>query len=115
MLGVIHRSIIGEGPPQFAKFFVRKEESRRPHGREATRLHDKQLVSMRTGKFLDILSHSLLGLIDIYNLLPTYMVEASTVTEFQKRLQLLVMELAEKKLQDGGSSIHQGAHYGTTS
>ena len=65
-----------------------------PHGRDAIKLHDKQLVTLRTGKFLDLLSHSMLGLIDIYNLLPQYAVDAKNVSEFQKRLQLLVMEMA---------------------
>ena len=76
------------------KYFVRGPTPVRPCGREAMKHHDKQLLSHRTGIFLDILSHSLLGLVDIYNILPKFVVDASTVSEFQKRLQLLVMEVA---------------------
>ena len=65
MLGVIHRSVIGEGPHQFAKYFVQKNAGDRSGGRESLRRHDKQLVTHRTGKFLDLLSHSILGLVDI--------------------------------------------------
>ena len=94
MLGVIHRAVLEEGPSQFAKYFIRKTFSTRPLGREANRRHDKQLMTHRTGKFLDITSHSLLGLVDIYNLLPQYTVNATTVSDFQKRLQKMMMELA---------------------
>ena len=95
MLGVIQRSVIGEGPHQFNKFFVRKAAPSRPHGREAVRRHDKQLETHRNGRFLDIMSKSVLGLVDIYNLVPQFIVNATTVSEFQKRLQILTMELAE--------------------
>ena len=87
MLGVIHRSVLGDGPDQFAKYFVRKHGGATYHGREAGRQHSKQLITHRTGKFLDVLSHSLLGLVDIYNLLPEYTVMAPTVKIFQHRLQ----------------------------
>ena len=99
MLGLIHRSVIGEGPHQFQKHFIREGLNARPHGRVAHRQHNKQLVSHRTGKHLDLLSHSLLGLIDIYNLLPQYIIHAKTVSEFQMRLQLLVKDIATTKLQ----------------
>ena len=66
----------------------------RPGGREAMKKHDRQIVSHRVGKFLDILSHSVLGLVDVYNLLPQYVVNAPTVSKFQKRLQTLLMEMA---------------------
>ena len=94
MLGVIHRSVLGEGPQQFSKYFVRQSLSVRPGGREAARKHDRQLVSQRVGKFLDVLSHSVLGLVDVYNLLPQHVVNAPTVSNFQKRLQTLLMEMA---------------------
>ena len=79
MLGLIHRTVIGEGPDQFKKYFVRESESRHPDGRENQRRHDKQLISYRKGKFLDIMATSALGLIDVYNLLPQATVDADTV------------------------------------
>ena len=97
MLGVIHRSVIGAGPSHFSKYFVLQGSARRPNGREALHAHDKQIITHRTGKFLDLLSHSILGLIDIYNMLPQYMVNTKDVSEFQRRLQLLVIEMAAAK------------------
>ena len=97
MLGIIHRSVLSEGPEHFAKYFIREEKNAHPYGRVAHRQHNKQLISQRTGKYLDLLSNLLLGLTDIYNLLPQYIINAKTVSEFQKRLQLLVMDLATMK------------------
>ena len=94
MLGIIHRSVLGEGPEHFAKYFVRNVNGAQRDGREAARNHDKQLITHRKGKFRDLLSHSLLGLVDIYNLLPRFIVSAATVSDFQKRLQLLVIDAA---------------------
>ena len=51
------------------------------------RRHDVQLRSYRTGRYLDILGCSILGEIDIYNLLPASVVAAENVSVFQKRLQ----------------------------
>ena len=51
------------------------------------RRHDVQLRSYRTGRFLDILGNSILGAIDIYNLLRASVVAAENVLAFQKRLQ----------------------------
>ena len=87
MLGLIHRTVIGLGPEQFKKYFVIMQTPGRPEGREALRRHDKQLRSYRKGKFLQIVSHSIFGLVDIYNLLPEYTVMAPTVKIFQHRLQ----------------------------
>ena len=95
MLGVIHRAVLGEGPDHFRKHFTLQNNTSRHHGRESERRHNKQLATYRKGNFLDITAHSILGLVDVYNLLPTYMVEAMTVKEFQTRLQQMMREMAE--------------------
>ena len=100
MLGLIHRSIIGAGPDHFSKFFVRAPTPSRPDGRETMRRHSKQVRSLRNGKFLQILSHSVLGLIDVYNLLPEYAVQATSVKLFQHRLQ----EQMKAAIMDGGKN-----------
>ena len=87
MLGLIHRATLGKGPVQFMEFFKFQPVGVHLAGRENHRRHSRQLVSHRIGKFLDILSHSALGLCDVYNLLPEYIVEAANVSEFQARLQ----------------------------
>ena len=90
MLGLIHRAIIGVGPEHFRQYFRRIPNPARPSGRENIRRHNKQLQSHRNGKFLQLLSNSVLGLVDIYNLLPQYVVDATTVKLFQHRLQELM-------------------------
>ena len=37
-----------------------------------------------------MVAHSLLGAIDVYNILPDYVVEANNVSEFQNRLQQML-------------------------
>ena len=64
------------------KYFVRGPTPVRPCGREAMKHHDKLLMPHRTGKILNVLSHSLLGLVDVYNILPKLVVDAATVSEF---------------------------------
>ena len=65
MLELIHRSVIGSGPEHFRKFFKRIETPRNPGGRENMRRHKMQLETFRKGNFLELLAHSVLGLIDI--------------------------------------------------
>ena len=89
-LGLIHRTMIGSGPIHFQNCFTRAPMSTRPDGREAQKRHDKQIVSYRQGDFLQLVTHSILGLVDIYNLLPKYVVNAWTVKLFQHRLQELL-------------------------
>ena len=87
MLAIIHRSVLGLGPSQFSEYFKRASASTNPMGRECQRRHNRQLESHRRGKFLDILANSALGLVDVYNLLPSHIVEANSVKVFQTRLQ----------------------------
>ena len=100
MMGLIHRSVIGRGPSHFNKHFVRSPTQHRPEGRESLRCHSKQLLTFRTGKFLELVSHSVLGLVDIYNLLPEYVVCATSVKLFQHRLQeLLIAAMSDGVLE----------------
>ena len=90
MLGMIHRTNLGKGAEHFKEFFVPADESRNPDGRLAIHGHNRQLRSYRTGRYLDVVAHSLLGAIDVYNILPEYVVEANNVSEFQNRLQQML-------------------------
>ena len=91
MLGLIHRSVMEKGPNHFAKFFVLAGPSNHPNGRDSFRRHNRQLTTHRRGQFLEILSHSALGLIDIYNLLPQDCVDHEEVSIFQGHLQSLLV------------------------
>ena len=79
MLGLIQRSVLGKGPAQFGALFEREVTCNNPDGRENRLKHSKQLKSHRVGKYLDVLAHSALGLTDVYNLLPGYIVETLEV------------------------------------
>ena len=95
MLAVIHRAILGLGPAQFNEFFRLDINERNPSGRESERRHNRQLVTHRTGKFLEILANSALGLVDVYNLLPEQIVAEESVSNFQKGLQKHLIDVAK--------------------
>ena len=96
MLGIIHRTVIGCGPKHFSEYFKFADGTRHPGGRENLRRHNKQLVSHRNGNYLEILGNSILGLVDVYNLLPGEIVEANTVSIFQRRLQVCLIDAAKQ-------------------
>ena len=87
MLGLIHRSTLGVGPPHFAKWFIRAAAVRR----SSRSWHTRQLHDWRDGGHtLDVMDRSVFGLIRVYNLLPQWVVDARTVKEFQGKLQYIV-------------------------
>ena len=65
-------------------------------GRNAKRRHSLQLQTFRKGKFLETTGRSILGLVDIYNLLPQEFIDHIDVHEFQRELQSLLKIQAEK-------------------
>ena len=82
MLGLIHRSVLGCGPRHFASMFL-------PSPPSASQKHDKQLLTHRSPRHLQILSRSALGLVDVYNLLPAHVVCQKSVASMQHELQAL--------------------------
>ena len=96
MLGMIHRSVLGKGPPQIRSYFV--------HDPCATsrlsRRHSKHLCKYRDGSELNVIRRSALGLIRTYNWLTQEIVDAPTVSKCQHRLTLAVKERAEKGRSD---------------
>ena len=87
MLGMIHRAVLGQGPPHFRSIFILYPGSGRTSGRR--RLHNKQLEDPRKGAFSEQLRRSALGLVAIYNLLPQDAVDLPSVSAFQAFLQNL--------------------------
>jgi len=93
LLGLIHRTVLGRGPPQFRRFFELEEgESHENKGRH--RLQIKQLANHWSDFALPgsrpaaYIEHSMFGLVKVYNVLPPAIVEASfDVPSFQTRLQ----------------------------
>ena len=83
VLGLIHRSVLGGGPRHFANMFL-------PSPPSASQKHDKQLLTHRSPRHLQILSRSALGLVDVYNLLPAQVVGQKSVASMQHELQALL-------------------------
>ena len=81
MLGLIHRTALGNGPPQFQEHF-------RKHDHALT-LHDPC-----TGSRSPLIKRSELGLVAIYNLLPHSFRAMRSVPAFQKSLQDMVTQYA---------------------
>ena len=100
MLGLIHRSVIGQGPSHFQKYFLRAPPQPRLHGREANRNHGRQLISHRKGRFLELVTKSAFGLVDVYNLLLAYVVSAPTVSHFQRRLQEMLVKCIREDVSE---------------
>ena len=82
MLGLIHRTILGKGPSQFADFFLR--DAQQP----------AKLLDPRSTSRSPLIKRSALGLVAIYNLLPHSVVCVKSVSAFQKGLQELIISFA---------------------
>jgi hypothetical protein len=78
-------------------FSILAPESRNPEGRVALHSHARQLKTCRSGNFLDVVAHSFLGALDVYNLLPEYVFVAKAVKDSQDRLQqILIIGASER-------------------
>ena len=83
MLGLIHRTALGTGPPQFSKFFSRESQ-------QSTALLDPRKTCNAP-----LIRRSALGLVSIYNMLPPKTIAQKSVSAFQKSLQSIVIKYAE--------------------
>ena len=94
MLGVVHRAVLGEGPPQFRKWFFSAAARHTFPTRLQERAHGRQLYDYLDGSHTALLRRSALGLPRVYNKLPAEVVARGSVKNFQKELQRLVREAA---------------------
>ena len=109
MLGLIHRCVLGLGPAHFKNFIVFAELPPRQL-RSTVQRHSLQLRSMVDGAQKEITRRSLLGMIDVYNILPCSIVEqASSVKVFQSLLQQLTVTVATAGI-DGWQRILSSRH-----
>ena len=98
LLGVLHRIVLGEGPPQFARWFYPAQlpaHSYETRLQEAKRKHGKQLHDYLDENQTALLRRSPLGLPRVYNELEPKTVACKTVRGFQKALQAQVLKEAE--------------------
>ena len=106
MLGVIHRALLGKGPPQLHKFFFRDFNApMRVRYRHSNHTRD----FCNGGNCPDYLVRSAFGLVAIYNLLPQYVVEACTVSAFQRHLQGIVTYLATTGFADWAACLNRSS------
>lgn len=85
MLGLVHRAVLGKGPPQLADLFRRRGTQLRPGS-----LHDP-----RHDCKAPVIKRSAYGLAAVYNMLPHPVLAMRTVSSFQRRLQDMVTEHAK--------------------
>ena len=91
MLGVIHRTILGGGPPHTRKWFY-LVDPKRCVTRHTANKHSKQIFDYRDGTHTEVLRRSILGLCRVYNNLPRCIVDSKTVSDFQRHLQKMMIE-----------------------
>ena len=88
MLGAIHRAVLGEGPPQLKEFFKFDHFILRRNDRKIR--VDRQLQCNFGTRPLHMIKRSVLGLCQVYNLLPARIVRCQDVGGFQGELQQLL-------------------------
>ena len=93
MLGLIHRTVLGKGPPHFKKFFMLQSASGQRH-----RFNLADVRKTKSTK--QLLTRSALGLIAVYNMLPEAVFNGSSVKDFQRSLQELVKQRASAECED---------------
>ena len=101
MLGVIHRTVLKRGAPQFQNWFF--SDTRPKHSyptRLRTGLHSKQLYDYIDAAQSELLRRSGLGLTQVYNKLPQKAVDFSTVKGFQSWLQEEVKKAAKNNKEN---------------
>ena len=96
MLGLIHRTVLQEGPPVFQLWFFPCTQAQHSYNtRQTGRLHSKQLHNYLQGRYTEQLRRSPLGLTRVYNQLPQEAVDKTSVKAFQRWLQNHMKKLAE--------------------
>jgi hypothetical protein len=90
ILGMIHRSAIGKGPPQLDRFFQRDTSQPTRTSARTSRRHELNLREWVDGRQLDVVKRSALGAVSVYNLLPAEVIAAPAVGTFQGKLQSLL-------------------------
>jgi len=88
LLGVVHRSAIGRGPPQLRQIFRKLPAIMGPSRRQRPQIED-----LAANFTQDYIKRSALGKVNVYNNLPSDVVESSmTVKLFQSAIQDLLMQ-----------------------
>ena len=84
---MIHRTVLGAGPPQFQKWFYLDMSTPAYRTRLQVAKHNKQLYDWLGAGQTELLRRSLLGQVRVYNKLEQEVVNHKTTKAFQKALQ----------------------------
>ena len=88
MLGLIHRTVLGQGPEHFQRWFFLDTRPKHHYvTRYQERKHNKQLYDYLDGSQSALLRRSAFGLTRAYNCLEQAVVDCTSVPAFQKALQ----------------------------
>ena len=101
MLGLVHRAALGLGPPHFREWFRPAGPPTHAHRtRSLTTQHNRQLHDYVDGSHSVLLRRSALGLPRVYNKLSQQLVDTSSVSFFQSKLQ----EAVKLQLREGNEN-----------
>ena len=93
MIGLIHKCVLGLAHPHLIKLLVRPVTGTRHHStRWNSTLHNKQIVDVAGTRHSDQAHRSVFGLIKIYNRLPQYVVNCTSISTFQCKLTDIIKE-----------------------
>ena len=95
MLGLIHRTTLGIGPPHFCEWFTFANGPTTRTTRRRTRQHPWQLHDPVDSSHTELLKRSVFGLIRVYNELDYDIVNTCSVQVFQHHLQDKLKRLAD--------------------
>jgi hypothetical protein len=96
MLGLVYKCVNRIAHPDLCSLFTRAVASQQVRNTrtEAAR-HDLQLASEASTARLNIFRRSLFGLVEVWNLLPSDIVHAQSVSQFQSALTLFAKRLCK--------------------
>ena len=116
MLGLIHRTVLGKGPPQFKDFFFGETRPHFPRSLRSEALrHNRQLQDPIGADASNALGRSVLGMIYTYNVLPQGVVDCASVSGFQRSLQKGLAQACEQNLDAWDAYLADGARLMSTS
>ena len=104
MLGALHKLNLGMAPEQMQELLPLVGSRVEPLWKHRLRwwrpLHNKQLQTPATYRSSDVMKRSVFGLANLYNALPQFVVEKTSVKAFQKTLQDALSKLAAANTEE---------------
>ena len=96
MLGVIQRAALDKGPLQLRQLFPPERVIGRRSGRIALARHNRQREVLLGQNDLQMMDRSAFALVRIYNRLPQHLIDTTSISVFQAKLQKIVKARAQQ-------------------